>query len=106
MPEFPAITQVALAPSDLSRSRPWYQRLLAPDPVIDGDDAGPFHHVVCFIGGTSVGIHQFPDLKSAEPFDDRRPGLDHLAFACAKPVRPRSVRARCERVQHRQRRDR
>ena len=35
------------------------------------------------MGGTLVGIHQFADLKSAEPFDERRPGLDHLAFACA-----------------------
>ena len=34
-------------------------------------------------GGTLVGIHKFPDLKSTEPFDERRPGLDHLAFACS-----------------------
>jgi catechol-2,3-dioxygenase len=34
------------------------------------------------MGGTLVGIHQFPDLHSTEPFDERRPGLDHLAFAC------------------------
>jgi glyoxylase I family protein len=82
MPEFPAITHVALTVSDLNRSRPWYQRLLGADPVLD-EDTGPFHHVVWLIGGTLVGIHQFPDLKSAEPFDERRLGLDHLAFACA-----------------------
>ena len=33
--------------------------------------------------GRWSGIHHFPDLKSTEPFDERRPGLDHLAFACA-----------------------
>jgi glyoxylase I family protein len=82
MPDFPAITHVALTVSDLERSRPWYQRLFGSDPVID-EDTGPFHHVVWLMGGTLVGIHQFPDLKSAEPFDERRPGLDHLAFACA-----------------------
>jgi glyoxylase I family protein len=56
--------------------------LFGSDPVID-EDTGPFHHVVWLMGGTLVAINQFPDLKSAEPFDERRPGLDHLAFACA-----------------------
>lgn len=46
------------------------------------EDADPFHHVVWLMGGTLVGIHQFPDLKSDAPFDERRPGLDHLAFDC------------------------
>ena len=82
MSEFPAITHVALTVSDLDRSRPWYQRLFGTDPVLD-EDTGLFHHVVWLMGGTLVGIHQFPDLKSTEPFDERRPGLDHLAFACA-----------------------
>src|ERR1700687_4371871 len=82
MPEFPAITHVALTVSDLGRSRSWYRRLFGSDPVID-EDTGPFHHVVWLLGGTLVGIHHFPDLKSTEPFDERRPGLDHLAFACA-----------------------
>ncbi len=82
MPEFPAITHVALTVTDLARSRAWYRRLLGTDPVID-EDTGAFHHVVWLIGGTLVGIHHFPDLKSTEPFDERRPGLDHLAFSCA-----------------------
>ena len=82
MPEFPAITHVALTVSDLDRSRTWYRRLFGTDPVID-EDTGPFHHVVWLMGGTLVGIHQFPDLKSSEPFEERRPGLDHLAFACS-----------------------
>jgi glyoxylase I family protein len=85
MPEFPAITHGALTvsgvrSSDLGRSRLWHQQLFGSDPVID-EDTGPFHHVVWLMGGTLVSIHQFPDLKSAEPFDERRPGLDHLAFA-------------------------
>ena len=82
MPEFPAITHVALTVGDLGRSRAWYGRLFGSDPVID-EDNGPFHHVVWLMGGTLVGIHQFPDLKSSEPLDERRPGLDHLPFACA-----------------------
>ncbi len=82
MPEFPAITHVALTVTDIDRSRQWYNALIGSDPVID-EDTGPFHHVVWLMGGTLVGIHAFPDLKSTEPFDERRPGLDHLAFASA-----------------------
>ena len=82
MPEFPAITHVALTVNSLDRSVPWYEALFDSKPVLD-EDTGPFHHVVWLLGGTLVGIHQFPDLKSTEPFEERRPGLDHLAFACA-----------------------
>ena len=82
MPAFPAITHVALTVSDIDRSRQWYNQLFATDPVLD-ENAGPFHHVVWLMGGTLVGIHGFPDLKSSEPFDERRLGLDHLAFGCA-----------------------
>ena len=83
MAEFPAITHVALTVSDLNRSVSWYEALFGAKPVID-EDTGPFRHVVWLLGGqTLVGLHQFPDPASAEPFDERRTGLDHLAFACA-----------------------
>ena len=37
-----------------------------------------------FVGGqTLVGLHQFPDPADTLPFNERRLGLDHLAFACA-----------------------
>ena len=78
MPEFPTITHVALTVSDLGRSVPWYQRLFDADPVLD-EDTGPFRHVVWSLGSTLVGLHQFPDGRS-ETFDERRPGLDHVAF--------------------------
>jgi catechol-2,3-dioxygenase len=29
-----------------------------------------------------VGLHEFPDPSDTLPFDERRIGLDHLAFAC------------------------
>jgi glyoxylase I family protein len=81
MPEFPTITHVALTVSDLARSVPWYEQLFAAKPVLD-EDTGPFRHVVWAVGQTLVGLHQFSDGKSG-PFDERRVGLDHLAFACA-----------------------
>ncbi|HZE65647.1 MAG TPA: VOC family protein [Sporichthyaceae bacterium] len=82
MPEFPAITHVALTVRDLSVSVPWYRNLLEAEPVID-EDTGPFHHVVWLLGNTLLGIHAFPDGENARAFDERRPGLDHVAFACA-----------------------
>jgi catechol-2,3-dioxygenase len=82
MPEFPAIAHVALTVTSLEQSVPWYRALFGTEPVLD-EDTGPLHHVVWLVGGTLVAINQFPDLHSSEPFDERRPGLDHLAFACA-----------------------
>jgi catechol-2,3-dioxygenase len=83
MAEFPTITHVALTVSDLDRSVPWYQALFGSDPVID-EDTGPFRHVVWMLGGhTLVGLHQFASPSSSEAFTELRPGLDHLAFACA-----------------------
>lgn len=81
MPTFPTITHVALTVSDLARSVPWYAQLFDAEPVLD-EDTGPFRHVVWAVGSTLVGLHQFPDPQSGE-FDERRVGLDHLAFACA-----------------------
>jgi glyoxylase I family protein len=82
MPEFPTITHVALTVSDLDKSVPWYETLLDAKPVLD-EDTGPFRHVVWSIGSTLLGIHGFPDGKTDVGFDERRPGLDHLAFQCA-----------------------
>jgi catechol-2,3-dioxygenase len=82
MAEFPTITHVALTVSDLDRSVPWYGALFGTEPVLD-EDTGPFRHVVWLVGQTLVGLHQFPDPASNESFNERRIGLDHLAFASA-----------------------
>lgn len=82
MADFPAITHVVLTVSDLSRSVPWYEHLFGTKPVLDGD-TGAFRAVVWLVGGqTLVGLHQFPDPADTLPFNERRLGLDHLAFAC------------------------
>src|SRR5437899_2616009 len=83
MSDFPALGHVALTVTDLGRSRPWYEKLFGTKPVIDSDE-GTFHHVVWLIGGgTIIGIHQFPDPSNEGPFNERRVGLDHVAFGCA-----------------------
>jgi glyoxylase I family protein len=83
MSEFPSLAHVAVTVNDLGRSVPWYTALFGSEPVLD-EDTGPFRHVVWAIGsGNLVGLHQFPDLNSSDAFDERRPGLDHVSFACA-----------------------
>jgi glyoxylase I family protein len=95
MPSFPTLAHVALTVTDLSRSVPWYQRLIGADPVLD-EDTGPFRHVVFAIGGTLLGLHQFPEGVTGGPFDERRVGLDHVAFACASRAELETWRARLD----------
>ncbi len=82
MPEFPTIAHVTLTVSDLDRSVSWYERLFDVKVVID-EAPGPFRRAVLLVGGhTLVGFHEFPDPADTLPFNERRVGLDHLAFAC------------------------
>jgi len=75
----PAITHVAVTVTDLARSEAWYTEVLGAPPVLD-EDTGPFRHIVYAVGGTLLGLHGFPDLATTEAFNERRPGLDHIAF--------------------------
>lgn len=78
----PAITHVAVTVTDLDASEAWYTSVFGVRPVLD-EDTGPFRHIVYLVGDTAFGLHGFPDLVSTEPFNERRPGLDHIAFGVA-----------------------
>src|SRR5262245_44280159 len=78
----PPIQHVAITVTDLEASEAWYTRVLGVKPVLN-EDTGPFHHIVYQLGGTMLGLHGFPALVSTEPFNERRPGLDHISFGCA-----------------------
>jgi glyoxylase I family protein len=78
----PAITHVAVTVTDLAASEAWYTKVLGVKPVLD-EDTGPFRHIVYPLGNTVLGLHGFPDLASTEPFNERKPGLDHIAFSVA-----------------------
>jgi catechol 2,3-dioxygenase-like lactoylglutathione lyase family enzyme len=87
---------VAVTVTDLDRSIPWYTALFGSGPVLD-EDTGPFRHVVWAIGpGQLVGLHTFPDLADRAPFEERRPGLDHVAFACSDRAELESWAARLD----------
>src|ERR1700730_10838605 len=81
-PTMPAITHVAVTVTDLATSEAWYTKVLGVTPVLD-EDTGPFRHIVYQVGSTLLGLHGFPDLVSTDPFNERRPGLDHIAFGVA-----------------------
>ena len=55
MPEFPAITHVALTVTNLERSVPWYKALFGSDPILD-EDTGPFRRVAWLTSDTIVGL--------------------------------------------------
>jgi glyoxylase I family protein len=78
----PTITHVAVTVTDLAASEAWYTKVLGVKPVLD-EDTGPFRHIVYRLGDTVLGLHGFPDLATEEPFNERKPGLDHIAFGCA-----------------------
>ncbi|HEY0519233.1 MAG TPA: VOC family protein [Ilumatobacteraceae bacterium] len=78
----PAITHVAVTVKDLAVSEPWYTRLFGAEPVLD-EDTGPFRHIVYLLDTTLFGLHGFPELTSTDSFEERRPGLDHIAFGVA-----------------------
>lgn len=78
----PAIHHVAVTVTDLEASESWYSQLFGVKPVLS-EDTGQFRHVVWELGGTLFGIHGFPELQSTAPFEEHRPGLDHVAFGCA-----------------------
>lgn len=85
MPAFPALAHVAITVTDLERSVGWYRELFGADPVLDEDEAiSGFHHTVFLLGGGQLfGLHTHPGSDPDGLFDERRTGLDHVAFACA-----------------------
>ena len=95
---FPALTHVAVTVTDLDASTRWYTRLFGTGPVLDEDEErGGFHHTVFALdGGHLFGLHTHPDPAPDGPFDERRAGLDHVAFGCADRAELDRWRARLD----------
>ena len=81
-PTLGPITHVAITVRDIDVSAPWYTALIGAAPVLD-EDTGPFRHAVFAVGGTLLGLHEFPEGIDEVPFSPRRLGVDHVSFAAA-----------------------
>jgi glyoxylase I family protein len=128
MPELTGVQHIALTVTDARRSADWYTRVLDLHEVARFDEAGGERHKIILashdrrilIGlvehrgsaagqsGTSAGRfgtapHQYgsaPEQSGSAPgrFDERRPGLDHLAFAVAGRARLDAWAARLDQL--------
>ena len=83
VPTFPGIAHIAVTVNDLEHSTRWYSALFDAAPVLDEDEhTGGFHHTVFALGGGNLfGLHTH-GYSPGGRFDERRAGLDHIAFAC------------------------
>jgi glyoxylase I family protein len=82
MSNFPGLGHVAVTVRDLSVSRPWYQRLIGAEPVLDEATGTGFHHTVFLVDGTLLGLHEHPSADPDDTFSEFRTGLDHIGFGC------------------------
>jgi glyoxylase I family protein len=79
----PPITHVALTVSDLDRSIAFYSALFDTPPAYRSTmlEGTPHCYSVAVWRTPNLGLHHF-ERQGDGAFDERRPGLDHLAFAC------------------------
>jgi glyoxylase I family protein len=86
-PPLPPLTHIALTVRDLERSAAWYAALFGEVPFFTGEFLvdTPHHYRASIWRTPNLGLHCFANATKAtdESFDARRPGLDHVAFACS-----------------------
>jgi glyoxylase I family protein len=82
-PSVSGIHHVALNVRDVEESVRWYGEVLGFSPLFPYDTEDFERRLVRHPSGVVVGLtrHRHPDAEAA--FSERRPGLDHLAFAVA-----------------------
>ncbi|GHF56312.1 glyoxylase I family protein [Amycolatopsis bartoniae] len=76
------VHHLALTVTDVDRSVPWYERVLGLKEAARREDAETGIRKVVLRGGPgefSVVLVQHPDTERGD-FDERRTGLDHVAF--------------------------
>jgi catechol-2,3-dioxygenase len=73
------IQHVALSVSDIGKSGPWYADLFGFEKVAEFAD--PPMEIYMTPDGQALDLRQDPNIVPGM-FDEKRVGLDHLAFVC------------------------
>jgi len=80
MPSIAGAHHMAFTVRDVERSAAWYSELLGMQEVMRGDDdTVSFRVFVHAESGWMLGVRQYRE-GSGDRFDERRTGLDHVAF--------------------------
>jgi glyoxylase I family protein len=81
---FKGFTHISLSVSDLEASIAFYQGLLGLDVLAEPFEGTAFRgrEAMLLAGRTALCLQEHRD-RLDDPFDPRRPGLDHLSFAAA-----------------------
>lgn len=85
MPSITGISHVDLSVTDLEASADWYAGLLSLAPLFGGRNEERDYDVRYLVepsSGVVIGLEQH-DGNDGSEFDERRVGLDHLAFNVA-----------------------
>ncbi|MDT8910629.1 VOC family protein [Amycolatopsis sp. PS_44_ISF1] len=83
MPKLTSVHHLALTVTDVDRSVPWYARVLDLEETHRREDPDTGIHKVVLRSagdGFSIVLVQHPDT-GRRGFDERRTGLDHVAFS-------------------------
>ena len=78
MPATPPLAHIAVTVTDLDRSVAFYTGLFGTPPLIV-TKAERFR----WAAWATIGLHQHDEPVADVAFDERRVGLDHVAFRCA-----------------------
>lgn len=86
-PTLSGIHHVTLNIHDVDKSERWYREVLGFARVTSYEGPG-FHRVIMRHPGSGIvlGLNRHEDVEGAQPFNERRTGLDHLALQA--PDRP------------------
>ena len=75
------LQHVALSVTDIARSGVWYEKVFGLAKVAEFHEPAQMA-VYMTPDGQAIDLRQDPDVV-AEPFSEKRVGLDHVAFVCA-----------------------
>jgi glyoxylase I family protein len=80
-PELAGISHIALNVRDLEGSVQWYGDVLGFAPLFPYDTDDFDRRILLHPSGAVVALSRHHHRDADEPFNERRPGLDHLSFA-------------------------